>query len=80
MSASALTPFECTAERGLRRSEPRPQVEHVRQLEPTFLSGANVDSLRGFGELAEFPKTFAHPGFIANHPAVLPHQIAEGPL
>src|SRR2546426_6608233 len=78
--APALPAFERAPECGLRRSEPRPQIEHVLQLEPSFLSGTNVDGLRGFRELLEFPQAIPHPGLIAHDPTVLPHQISQGAL
>ena len=80
MSAPAFAAFERAPERRFRRSEPCPQIEDVRQLEPSFLSRADVDGLRGVPQMSKFPQAVPHPGLITNDTAVFPHQIAEGTL
>src|SRR6202022_3620687 len=75
VSSATLPALERAAKRRLCRSQPRPQIEHVLQLDPAFLARADVDRLRGLRELGEFPETVRHPGPIANDPTVLPHQI-----
>src|ERR1700694_15277 len=78
--AAALPALERAAKRRLCRTESGPQIEYLAQLEPSFLTRADVDHLGGLLELAQFPEALPDPRLIATDPTVLPHQIAECPL
>src|SRR2546425_12471258 len=55
VSPAALASLERAPQCRLRRSETRPQIEDVLQLDPPFLPWADVDRLGGLRELGEFP-------------------------